>query len=345
MSVERTPSGQWRVRWRENGHNRSKALARKRDADLLDSEIKRRRALGTLAAFDAGTLTLADFAKRWWEAHARRLAPMTGRRYAEVFDRHVLPRLGGYRLRDLTPAVVDDFRSELERAGKGAPTVLKAFTVLSSILQHAVVRGEVASNPVREVKKPRQRSSRRVRPLAPDAVEGLRARLGVRDATLVAVLAYAGLRPSETLALRWAHVRERTLLIEGAVVLGEERDTKTRRARTVRLLSPLAQDLREWRLASGRPDEGDLAFPRPDGGPWRDTDYRNWRKRAFTPAAADAGLALRPYDLRHSFVSLLIREGQSIVEVARQAGHSPGCVPVDVRARVRRVRPGHARSR
>ena len=31
----------------------------------------------------------------------------------------------------------------------------------------------------------------------------------------------------------------------------------------------------------------------------------------------------RPYDLRHSFVSLLIAEGHNIVEVARQAGHSP----------------------
>ena len=31
----------------------------------------------------------------------------------------------------------------------------------------------------------------------------------------------------------------------------------------------------------------------------------------------------RPYDLRHSFVSLLIAEGHNVVEVARQAGHSP----------------------
>ena len=29
------------------------------------------------------------------------------------------------------------------------------------------------------------------------------------------------------------------------------------------------------------------------------------------------------YDLRHSFVSLLIAEGNNVVEVARQAGHSP----------------------
>jgi hypothetical protein len=51
---------------------------------------------------------------------------------------------------------------------------------------------------------------------------------------------------------------------------------------------------------------------------------RNWRKRGFVPAAKEAGLTEpRPYDLRHSFVSLLINEGVSIVEVARQAGHSP----------------------
>jgi Phage integrase family len=41
------------------------------------------------------------------------------------------------------------------------------------------------------------------------------------------------------------------------------------------------------------------------------------------PAALAAGVENpRPYDLRHSFVSLLIQEGVSIVEVPRQAGHS-----------------------
>lgn len=51
------------------------------------------------------------------------------------------------------------------------------------------------------------------------------------------------------------------------------------------------------------------------------------------PAAVRAGLELRPYDLRHSFVSLLIVEGASIVEIARQAGHSPA-VALNVYAHV-----------
>ena len=32
---------------------------------------------------------------------------------------------------------------------------------------------------------------------------------------------------------------------------------------------------------------------------------------------------MRPYDLRHAFCSLLIAEGASVVEAARQAGHAP----------------------
>jgi hypothetical protein len=51
----------------------------------------------------------------------------------------------------------------------------------------------------------------------------------------------------------------------------------------------------------------------------------NWRKRHFRPAATAAGVAAaRPYDLRHSFASLMLHEGRvGIVDLASQLGHSP----------------------
>ena len=165
-------------------------------------------------------------------------------------------------------------------------------------------------------------------PLPPTVVERIRGVLladgRLRDATLVSVLAYAGLRPGEALALMWGHVRQRTLLIESAVSLGELRDTKTGQRRTVRVLAPLAHDLNEWRLACGRPSDEELVFPDRRGGLWTAETYRNWRRRIYTPAAVACRVTnTRPYDLRHSFVSLLIHEGRSVVDVARQAGHSP----------------------
>jgi integrase len=95
----------------------------------------------------------------------------------------------------------------------------------------------------------------------------MRAALDARDATLISVLAYAGLRPGEALGLRWGDVREQTLLIQRAISLGEESDTKTRQHRTVRLVAPLATDLRSWRMASGRPADSELVFPGKGGQP------------------------------------------------------------------------------
>jgi integrase len=142
---------------------------------------------------------------------------------------------------------------------------------------------------------------------------------------LVSVLAYAGLRPGEALALTWSHVRERTILVERAVALGELKTTKTARTRTVRLLAPLAADLLEWRMGRGKPADDALVFSGRGGAVWGDDAWRYWRRRVFKPAARAAGLdaPLRPYDLRHSFVSLLLAEGANVVEIARQAGHSP----------------------
>jgi integrase len=122
--------------------------------------------------------------------------------------------------------------------------------------------------------------------------------------------------------LQWGDVRDRTLLVQRAISLGEEADTKTRQHRTVRLLAPLAADLRAWRLASGRPPHRALVFPARDGSLWSQAAYQSWRRRTFARAVAAAGVEhARPYDLRHSFASLLLHEGRSVIYVARQLGH------------------------
>jgi integrase len=139
---------------------------------------------------------------------------------------------------------------------------------------------------------------------------------------LISVLAYSGLRPQEALALRWGDIRERTILVERAVSLGEEKDTKTLAHRTVRLLAPLREDLLAWRMRCGRPRDGALVFPERGGGLWTKTTYDNWRGRAFDRAVKASGVEhATPYALRLSFASLLLHEGRSVMYVARQLGH------------------------
>lgn len=134
-----------------------------------------------------------------------------------------------------------------------------------------------------------------------------------RDATILSVLAYSGIRPGELRALRWRDFRSRTLLVNAE---------KTRRRRTVRLLAPLQADLEDWRRVSSEPDEGTLVFGGDHGEQWSANAFEKWRQRRFVKLAAKIGVGgARPYDLRHSFASLLLHEGRDVIYVARQLGH------------------------
>ena len=328
--VQRATGAVWRVRWRdEQGRNRSKVLGRKRDAEAFDAEVRRLKRTRELGHLDAGKQTLAEFGEEWWRLHAGpNLAATTRETYAAMWDTHVLPRLGGLSLRALDGERLREFRADLEADGVGPASVRKTLTLLHGVLQRAVEWGRIPSNPASMVRKPAPKRQLAISPLPPAVVERLRAQLlqrgCQRDATLVSVLAYAGLRPGEALALSWRHVGRNALLVDGAVSLGEIGNTKTGRSRTVPLLAPLGQDLSEWHLASGRPGDDALVFPAGDGTPWSRTAWQNWRRRVYAATAKDLGIqTTRPYDLRHSFVSLLIHEGRSVVEVAQQAGHAP----------------------
>jgi integrase len=200
--------------------------------------------------------------------------------------------------------------------------------LLQSMFTVAIEWGEAMSNPVSVVRKPRQGRERAVRVVAPSGVEAVRRSMlatgDVMGATIVSVLAYAGLRPGEAVALERVHVRNDTLLIEQAVANGKLKLQKTGRVyRTVDLLPALADDLAVW--LELLPADQSALFLRDDGELWRTTDWNNFRKRRFYVATKAAGVGRpRPYNLRHSFASLRIREKElSIVELAAQLGHSP----------------------
>lgn len=258
MSVEKVKraSGEvvWRVRWRQHGRNRARTFSMRRDAADFDAEVRRQRRAGSLAPLDAGSETLGEYVIETWAAtHAATLASKTRLHYASLYDHHLRPYLASIALRELTPDVVARWQSDRLAAGAGPVAVRHAMDLLGAILENAFAGGRISENPVRRVKKATRPRREEVQPLSPARIEAMRAAASARDAALISILAYAGVRPGEALGLRWGDIRERTILIQRSVSLGEEADTKTRQHRTVRLLAPLAADLRSWRRrSSGR---------------------------------------------------------------------------------------------
>jgi integrase len=323
--VERADGPRYIVWWKNDlRQTQNKTFRRKADADAFDAKIKLAKRSGDLEVIDAGKETLNQFHQEWRRLYAEHhLATKTLVEYDRYLKQDILPALGHRSLRKITPLIVQAFASELAVAGRGDSATRKILTILQGVLQRAVEWQRITTNPVRAVRKPTAKPRSKPEPISPSGVEAIRSQMAMKDAALVSVMAYAGLRPGEALALTWGDIHKRTIVVNKAVSLGEEKDTKTGRERSVPLRKALAQDLKKWKLKSGRPSDDQLVFPAKLGGLWRDHDYRNWRKRNFMTAVEMSGVVCpRPYDLRHCCASLRFAEGVNPAEIASEMGHS-----------------------
>ncbi|OGP50030.1 MAG: hypothetical protein A2Y79_01425 [Deltaproteobacteria bacterium RBG_13_43_22] len=88
-------------------------------------------------------------------------------------------------------------------------------------------------------------------------------------------------------------------------------------------------ELKKWKLACP-PTELDLIFPNNAGGP---IDKNNLIKREFDSALKKAGIErIRFHDLRHTYASLMIEQGENIKYIQTQLGHSSPMVTLNVYA-------------
>jgi integrase len=354
--VRRDGTVAWKTRWREGAANRGRSFDLKRDAIAWDREASRRRQLGPIAAaqlVERRGPTLGWWIEhRWAPEHASTLAASTRERYANVYSVHISPTLDAVPLSEIGVSRLRAWQVERIKAGTQPGTLDKCRTLLSSILRHAAEAEAIPANPMGLVRPPAAEQRDSVVPLAPSTVEAIRRamldpaptevaangrRSGYslpavgtpgtrsRDALIVSVLAYSGLRPGELRGIRWSDIGEGTILVQRATNPdGSIKVLKAGQRRSVKLLTPLAQDLREYRLVAGRPAASALILPDEHGQPWSKSMWQMWRVDRWAPACRAAGLSPlpRPYDCRHSFASLLLAEGRQPTYVSRQLGHS-----------------------
>jgi hypothetical protein len=308
VSVKKCDNG-YTVRWRTaaGAHQRTLKGATKAEAQAFEREQLRNRWQAGPGVSE-GRMLFGEYLEEW--ITRAEIAPSTRRSYNHSINK-IKPFLGPYEMRQLSVPLVARFRSQLEAQSVGPAMVRKTLSVVQSCMRDAVLHGYLDRNFAAEVPKPTVKRQRAVRPVMPEQVEAARLTLPPEKfghSVLVAVLAYAGLRPQEALSLTWGDVGAKSLTIYSP---------KTDRTRSVPLLAPLAEDLNAWRQSM---QHSSLVFPRPDGDRWTETDWRNYRRRTYKDLF---GQGSYPYELRHTLATLMIYEGRPIMEVAAILGHSP----------------------
>ena len=168
--------------------------------------------------------------------------------------------------------------------------------------------------------------------LAPPEVRRLLDAADDRWRPIIQLAVFTGLRQGELLGLRWSDIdwNSRQVHVRRAWRSGAFVEPKTANSyRVVDIPGLVLHDLKKWKLRCPH-GEADLVFPNGAGHP---ESHANLLQRGFYPALRRAGLRrIRFHDLRHTFASLLLANGEDIVRVSRLLGHASPKITLGVYA-------------
>ena len=324
LSLGRDASGK-RKRARLTARTRTDLLAKLRVAqEATDNGLEA-----------TGTYTVGQCLDDFLGAGLEGLAPSTVELYGRI-SRLIKPLLGAYKLRELTAVQVQDALRTIARAHT-TRTVAMTRNVLERAIRFAQAQGKVGRNVAEVVKTPAgQKPGQERRAFSLEEIFAvLDAASGWKNMDAFIHLGFlTGASPDELRGLHWAEVDDLDSDEPGIDVtrtLRHHGGTKTAaRRRGLGLPQAAVDALRRHRkvqaaerLAAGRNwQDNDLVFATRTGGP---LDHGNIG-RAFKGICERAGVSdwdrRVPYEMRHTYASIVHDSGMPAEEVAQQLGHS-----------------------
>ena len=218
-------------------------------------------------------------------------------------------RLGGKRLNEIRPLILDEAQQTLKDQGLAPQTVLHYLKFLRHLLNLAVRDGKLLRNPFTQVKLPKV-TTRRTRFLTTEEEKKLLEVLGTTYGPWARFAILTGLRRSEQFSMHWTDVD----LERGMVTL------PTTKAGGVQYI-PLDDEAQ--RILKGLNSWQRSVWVFPSENPATPLDTRNFYSRVWIPAVKQAGIEwVTWHDLRHTFASRLAMSGASDGTIATLLRHS-----------------------
>ena len=282
--------------------------------------------------------TFKKVAEMWLEHKKGNLRQSTW----EVYEGHTknhFPDLLDAKVNRITTATVEKFIMERQAEAMPINTIRKIVVSLNQIMKYAARHGYIGHNPVASAERPRapqdpeSRPDKKIRVLTTAEIAGFLAAVEDQKYRIMFMLAImSGLRQGELVGSMWSDIdwEAKQITVERTFNNQAWYQPKTKGSRRRIDLGPaMMRELKRWRLACPKSELG-LIFPNEAGGP---INHNNLVARYFRPALTAAGIEqIRFHDLRHTYASLLIEQGENIKYIQTQLGHSSPTVTLNVYA-------------
>jgi integrase len=331
-SVYRRKDGRWVAQYRD-AKNEVRYVYRKTKSEARKAlrEALRDRDEGFVPA---DKLTVGLYLDEWMAERKNTVSSRTWRVQESMLRNRVKPHIGDTRLCNLSPADVRGMYRRLLSDGLTPSTVGNVHVILKQAMRDAVRSKHIRTNPLDDVKPPKQ-SRKEKDVLTPDEVRRLLdAVKGERFEGVYVLGTMCGLRIGEILALRFEDIdlQRGTIRVERTLHEGECTAPRTQSSRRTLTLPQSALKALVRLCGLGGYPSGYL-FATGSGKP---VDVSNFYKWSWKPALRRAGLpeTLTPHQLRHGTASLLLNQNVPIPVVSRYLGHANSGITMKVYAHV-----------
>ncbi|MBW2140738.1 MAG: site-specific integrase [Deltaproteobacteria bacterium] len=272
----------------------------------------------------------SGLAEDWLEYRKPNIRHSTFEQYRGHVVNHLNPYFGLTKVNKINFNAVEKFVSHQTARGVSPPTSKKVLVTLGGILKYAVRKKICESNPVREIEKPKSLKRKRVDFLNHLEIRALLDHITDQKLrTLVMLAIMSGARQGELFGLKWTDIDwfNCQMHIKRSYNHGRFYEPKSRSSfRAIDLGETTITELKRWKIAC-LPSELDLVFPNNAGKPMNTCSRFT---RIFHTALRNAGLRkIRFHDLRHTYASLLIDQGEHPKYIQTQMGHSSINVTMD----------------
>ena len=343
VKLRERPGKDWYVMIDWNGKRKTKSFGKNKAlAKDFATKIEAKLKLDSAGIFTKSGVKTDDYVEKWLDLIQHTRKPTTYDDYQKIWKRDILPIIGGLDLEDVTREKIKALACAGFKKGQSPKTVQNVIRTLSSMLSHAVEDELIKVNPALRPGKflPKVSKRRSINPLTRKEVavllETVKAK-APRHYALMLCAVRTGVRMGELLALQWGDVdyHGRFLEIRRNYTHWQITTPKSGESRRVDMSLELTQALKDLYLdrqleaaAKGWEDVPEWIFCNETGGLLHPN---NLRDRVFYRALRVAGLRkVRFHDLRHTFASLLLQQGESPVYVKEQMGHSSIQITVDL---------------
>lgn len=313
-----------------DGHQRSRTFETMDQARAFQNAALTDVRDGAYVSPTAGVVPFLVVAEERFAAQLQ-LKRRTRITYRSAIDHNLAP-LHDKPVGQITYADVQAIVTAMTAAGRRPSTVRNVLMVCRLILDEAVRRKFIRTNPCHNVKPPRLRPKDNVF-LTVEQVRALADELPPPLDLLILTAAGSGLRAGELNGLRVRDVellRRRINVRQTVTDLGSELivDTpKSNAGRRTVPISPALCDLLAAHIGNARLGTDDLVFG-DDGKPRR---HNTFYLQVFKPAVVRAGLPpeTRFHDLRHTYASLMIAAGVNPKRLSVWMGHTTVSLTMD----------------